>query len=91
MSLLTLELIGLLLAAWKAPAWVKEAGLIALLTGIFGTVVGLHQMTGVLHEMGPMSPNIIFGGLHVSLTTTAYGMLIYGVSLIIRIIQKPRI
>ena len=29
MSLLTVELICLLFAAWKAPAWVKEIGLLA--------------------------------------------------------------
>ena len=34
MSLLTVELICMLFAAWKAPAWVKEIGLLALLTGI---------------------------------------------------------
>ena len=29
MSLLSLELIALLFAAWKAPAWVKELGVLA--------------------------------------------------------------
>ena len=29
MSLLTAELICMLFAAWKAPAWVKEIGLLA--------------------------------------------------------------
>ena len=33
MSVVTILLIALLLAAWKAPAWVKEIGLIALSFG----------------------------------------------------------
>ena len=37
MSILTIMLLALLLAAWKAPAWVKEIGIIALVLGIFGT------------------------------------------------------
>lgn len=35
MSLLSVELVCLFFAAWKAPAWVREIGLLALVTGCF--------------------------------------------------------
>ena len=38
MTLLTIVLILIILAAWKAPAWVKELGLIALMTGVLWTL-----------------------------------------------------
>lgn len=43
MSLLTVELICLLFAAWKAPAWVREIGLLALVTGVVYTLLGFRR------------------------------------------------
>ena len=48
MSILTAELICMLFAAWKAPAWVKEIGLLALVTGIFYQFLGMFQAFGVI-------------------------------------------
>ena len=90
-GLLTVEFIGLLLAAWKAPGWVKEIGLIALGTGVFAFLIGVYVAAGFIAESGPISQNIIFGGLKVALIAPLYGYIIYGVSLVIRIIQKPRL
>ncbi len=91
MGLLTVELIALLLAAWKAPAWVKEIGLIALMTGILSTLLGLYVAFGFLAKASDVSTVVIFGGMKVALITTLYGCLIYIASLVIRIVQKPRI
>ncbi len=91
MSLLTLEFIGLLLAAWKAPGWVKEAGLLALVTGILGFLFGFCQISGVVHEIGEISPALIFGGLRVAVIAMIYGCIIYAVSLALRIVQKPKL
>lgn len=89
MSLLTVELICLLLAAWKAPQWVKEIGLVALATGVFYQLLGLWQMCGVI-VAADISGALIAGAFRVSLLSTMYGLIIYGLSLVIRIIQKPR-
>ena len=48
MSILTVELICMLFAAWKAPAWVKELGLLALVSGIFYQILGMFQAFGVI-------------------------------------------
>lgn len=91
MGLLTLELIALLLSAWKAPAWVKEIGLIALMTGILCQLYGVFYACDAVEIAGDISASVFAGGLKVSIITVVYGGLIYLLSLIIRIIQKPRI
>ena len=112
MTFLTLVLLALLFAAWKAPAWVKEIGIIAFVVGMLAFFVGfiiaaegLAKMCLVcaLEKENPSSTfleiakvlehrqNVIWGGLRVALIAPAYGFFIYLVSLIIRIIQKPKI
>lgn len=91
MSVLTLELIALLLAAWKAPGWVKEIGLLALMTGILGTVAGFMDAGAAIHAAGDVSTGLLWAGIRIALITTFYGMIIYMISLVIRIVQKPRL
>ena len=101
MSILTVLLVGIFFAAWNAPRWVKEIGLFALLFGILGTVLGLYQVLVAMRdfaaEQGATSlgnvlpPRVLLGGLKVTLNTTIYGICIYLVSLVVRVIQKPRL
>ncbi len=91
MSILTAELICMLFAAWKAPAWVKEIGLLVLVTGIFYQFLGMFQAFGVIQMAGDISPSLLAGGFRVSFISVMYGMLIYAASLVIRMLQKPRI
>ena len=91
MSLLTLQLIGLLLAAWKAPAWVKEIGLLALVTGFLSILTGFYSAASTLSMAPDVSPALVFMGFRVSLIAVIYGCLVYIASLVIRIIQKPKI
>ena len=91
MIAITLLLIALLLAAWKAPKWVKEIGIAALVVGIFWTLNGLLSMFDVLQRYGDTPFSVICGGLKVALISTLYGLIVYFISLILRIIQKPRI
>ena len=91
MLLITIMLIALLIAAWKAPNWVKEIGISALVVSIFWTVCGLHQAAGVIQMAGDISPAVVWGGVKVMTISLLYGLAVYFLSLIIRIIQKPRI
>ena len=91
MIAITVLLIALFLAAWKAPKWVKEIGIAAMVVGILWSIRGLTQMLETLQMIGDVSPAVIFGGLKVTLISTLYGLIIYFISLIIRVIQKPRI
>ena len=91
MAILTAVLAGLFFAAWKAPRWVKEIGAFALVFGIFSTFLGIMQMLGAVQDIGEIATGVLCGGMKVTLIPTAYGMTIYMVSLILRIVEKPRI
>lgn len=92
MTVLTVLLVAIFFAAWKAPRWVKEIGLSALAFGFLGTILGLHQAFRFLaHTDQEIAAHVIFGGVAVTLITLMYGIIIYLVSLIIRIVQKPRL
>jgi len=88
---ISLFLIAIFIAAWKAPRWVKEIGIGALVFAIFGTLLGLAQVFDAIQMFGDISPAVICGGLKVTLIPTFYGLIVYFVSLIIRVIQKPGI
>ena len=91
MTFMTLIFIALFLAAWKAPAWVKEIGKFAAVFGIFSTLVGFMIAAVDVSKAGGIEQGVIWGGLRVAFITTAYGLVIYMISLIIRIVQKPKI
>ena len=52
---------------------------------------GFMTIIDVVHMIGDVSLPVICGGLKVTLITTFYGLIVYFISLIIRVIQKPRI
>ncbi len=92
MSLITVFLILLLLAAWKAPRWVKEIGIGALVVSIFWTGCGIFQLLGVMELFGDeMNIALYGGGIKVAMISLLYGLIVYFISLVIRVIQKPRI
>lgn len=91
MILISLMLIALFLAAWKAPRWVREIGIGALVLSVFLTLMGLFQIFGVTEMFGDISFAVISGGLKVAMIPLFYGLIVYFISLIIRVVQKPRI
>ena len=88
---ISLFLIALFIAAWKAPRWVREIGIGALVFALFGTLLGLAQVFDAMQMFGDISTAVLCGGLKVTLIPTFYGLIVYFISLIIRVIQKPRI
>ena len=91
MGLLTLMLIGLCLAAWKAPAWVTNIGKIACAFSILYALLGtLGALQGVVAAKGV--PFWLFcSGLKVAIIPVIYGIAIYILSQIFSIASKPRI
>ena len=93
MSLLTIELIGVLLVSiryWnKSDAkkfdldLIKGIGLLALVTGILNQLMGLFSAFQAIEQVGSVSPAILAGGLKVSMISTIYGLIIYLISLAI--------
>lgn len=91
MILISLMLIALFLAAWKAPRWVREIGICALVLSVFLTLMGLFQIFGVTEMFDDISFAVISGGLKVAMIPLFYGLIVYFISLIIRVVQTPRI
>ena len=91
MAVLTIVLVCMFFAAWKAPRWVKEIGAFAIVFGVFSTFLGIIQMLGAVQQVGDIGTAVLCGGIKVTLIPTVYGMIIYMISLIIRIAEKPRI
>jgi hypothetical protein len=91
MIIITVLLIALLLAAWKAPRWVKEIGIGALVVSIFWTLLGLINMCDAIQMAGDVAPVILAAGFKVTMIPICYGLIVYFISLVLRVIQKPRI
>jgi biopolymer transport protein ExbB/TolQ len=65
--------------------------MVALTTGILATFLGLYQAFIAVQLAGSVPMGVMCGGLKVASIPTMYGMIIFLVSLVIRIVQKPRI
>ena len=98
-GVITLLLIALFFVAWKAPAWVKETGLVALATGWLWTVCEFMAMSNAIVECmsnaavegaPDIDPYIIWGAVPLGLMPAAYGTVVYIISLIIRLLRKPK-
>lgn len=90
MILISLMLIALFIAAWKAPRWVREIGIGALVLSVFLTLMGLFQLLGVTETFGDIPFSVISGGLRVTMIPLFYGLIVYFISLVIRVVQTPR-
>lgn len=92
MSLITVLLVCLLFAAWKAPAWVKEIGIATLVVCLISIALGWYNASDALIQTnGDISPVLVWSGVICHMITLIYGLFVYLVSLIIRIVRKPRI
>ena len=103
MTILTVLLVAIFFAAWKAPRWIKEIGSFALVFGFLTLLIGLYQMFVALQQVAMdlgegvsgifdlVSPDVLFGGLKIALIPVLYGVIIYLISLVVRIIKKPRL
>ena len=103
MTILTVLLVAIFFAAWKAPRWIKEIGSFALVFGFLTLLIGLYQMFEALQQVATdigegvtgvfdlISPGVLFGGLKIALIPVFYGIIIYLISLVVSVIKKPRL
>ena len=103
MTILTIRLVAIFFAAWKAPRWINIIGNLALAFGFLTLMIGISQMFEALQQVAMdlgsdvhglydiISPGVLFGGLKVALIVPFYGVIIYIVSQILRIIKTPRL
>lgn len=90
-TILTVFLIALLFAAWKAPQWVREIGIGTAVLGCIFSLIAFYQMSESISVFGDSNPAVVFSGFRCVLLPSLYGLMIDFLSLVIRIIQKPRI
>ena len=103
MTILTILLVAIFFAACKAPRWIKEIGTFALVFGFLTYLIGMYQMFQAFQQVASdlgggvsglfdlISPNVFFGGMRIGLIPVFYGVIIYLISLIVRIVKKPRL
>lgn len=91
MIIISVLFVALFFVAWKAPAWVKEVGVGTLVFGYMWTLAEFMRAGKVIQELGDVDGYIIWGGVRVALIPAVYGSIVYLVSLIIRVIRKPKI
>lgn len=91
MSVITILLVLLLFAAWKAPRWVREIGHLTLALALIMTLIPLRQVAAVIIEAEDISPLLLWRGVYNLTIVPIYALIVYGISLIIRIVQKPRL
>lgn len=72
----------------QAIKWLKSIGTLGLIVGILGQLIGLFSAFSIMEITNGVSPNILAGGLKVSLITTIYGVLIYIIHLICSMVLK---
>lgn len=65
---------------------IKSLGLVAALAGLLGQIIGLHAGFAVAEGTESVSSQMIFGGLKVSLITTAYGLIIWIISRLVTLV-----
>ena len=91
MSILTLFLIGIFIAAWKAPAWVRDLGFGALIASLAFVFITSYQIFGLVQQWSDMPFGVACGGIRCALIPLIYGLIIYLISILISTFQKPRI
>jgi hypothetical protein len=92
MAIITLVLVCALFAAWKAPAWVKSLGKVALAVGVLSFLWGVKDMAEVCQEVGPKFPFPVYcGGFRVALIAPLYSIIVYVVITIVDMVRRPRI
>ena len=63
--------------------YIKSIGLFAMVIGILGQLIGLFEAFQAIEQMGGVTPEMLAGGIKVSMITTLYGITIYVISFLI--------
>ena len=92
MALITLELICALFAAWKAPAWVKPLGKVAIAIGILSFLMGVQDMADCCAKVGSEIPFSVYcSGFKIALIAPIYSIIVYVIITIADTVRRPRI
>ena len=92
LALITLALICALFAAWKAPAWVKPLGKVAIAIGVLSFLMGVQDMADCCAKVGSEIPFSVYcSGFKVALIAPIYSIIVYVIITIADTVRRPRI
>ena len=92
MALITLALICALFAAWKAPAWVKPLGKVAIAIRVLSFLMGVQDMADCCAKVGSEIPFSVYcSGFKVALIAPIYSIIVYVIITIADTVRRPRI
>lgn len=92
MALITLALICALFAAWKAPAWVKPLGKVAIAIGVLSFLMGVQDMADCCAKVGSEIPFSVYcSGFKIALIAPIYSIIVYVIIAIADTVRRPRI
>ena len=92
MALITLALICALFAAWKAPAWVKPLGKVAIAIGVLSFLMGVQDMADCCAKKGSEIPFSGYcSGFKGALIAPIYSIIVYVIITIADTVRRPRI
>ena len=72
----------------SAKHLIHSLGLLSVVIGVLGTLIGLYTAFATIELSGGVSQEILAGGLKVALITPMYGLIIYGLSVLMKLALK---
>lgn len=94
---IALCLVAVLIAAWKAPRWVREFGLAAFIIGLLAFAVrfhyGIRDIEDIAINLGHdnfLSPSTIIDGFRHNIIAPICGLLVFILSQIIGLVQSSK-
>lgn len=89
--ILTIILIASFVVMVKAPKWLREVGISAVLVAVISVLCNARQLFDTLVQVdGNISPNLLFTGMKIYATRLIFGFSICAVTIVERFFTKPR-
>ncbi len=70
---------------------IREVGLFALIVGLFASTLDFIAAFSAIQVAGDISMSLLAAGLKMMIIPTAYGLMVYGLALLISMLLKWRI
>lgn len=94
---IALCMVGVLIAAWKAPNWVRDIGLVALVIGLLSVafsyhsgIIGIEQIAVNIGHDDIISPIVFIEAQKHNVIAPMCGLFVYIIAQIISLVQSPK-
>ena len=92
---IALCLVGVLIAAWKAPNWVRDIGLAALVIGLLSVAFKYHSgiivyEQDIIMTGAKIRPIVFIEAQKHNVIAPMCGLLVYIIAQIISLVQSPK-